>query len=111
MHLESVASCKASLQMKGGQKKEEVKGRKQSEKKIPSEKEGRERRGVAKELKRSNSAWVKFKIGEKSHEVTAAGRGARARGFRLHFFPSLPVCLPRREKIITIFRFLSCSLS
>jgi len=47
MHLESVASCKASLQMKGRQKKrEEVKGRKQSEKKIPSEKEGGKRRGM-----------------------------------------------------------------
>lgn len=34
--------------------------------------------GVAKELKRSNSAWVKFKIREKSHEVTAARRGAKA---------------------------------
>lgn len=110
MHLESVASCKASLQMKGGQKKEEVKGRKQSEKKHRQKKRGGERRGMAKELKRSNSARVKFKIGEKSHEVTAAGRGARARGFWLRFFPSLPVCLPRREKITPIFRFPSCAL-
>lgn len=57
---------------------------------------------MAKELKRSNSAWVKFKIGEKSHEITVAGRGARARGVRLRFFHSLP----RREKIITIITIL-----
>lgn len=62
MHLESVASCKGSLQMKGGQterggkKKEEVKGRKQSEKKYRHKR--MERRGGegVKELKRSNSA-------------------------------------------------------
>lgn len=72
-------------------------------KKIPSEREGEREEGrVAKELKRSNSAWVKFKIGEKSHEVTAAGRGVRARGVRLRFFLSLP----HREKIITISTIL-----
>lgn len=61
-HLESVASCKAALAMKGGRtKRTGVKGRKQSgEKKNTRGKkkkiQGRERRGTAKEFKKKSNS-------------------------------------------------------
>lgn len=80
MHLESVASCKASLQMKGGQQKEEVKGRKQSEKKYRHKRRGG---GGGREAKKRVKK-IKFSRGKvenrREKSRSPSGRDAAMRG-------------------------------
>lgn len=97
MHLESVASCKASLQMKGGQQKEEVKGRKQSEKKYRHKRGGRWE-GGKKRVKK-----IKFSRGKvenrREKSRSPSGRDAAMRGGSASLLPC-PARLPRREEPI-----------